>query len=234
MGPQATVDLMQRVIRATPAEDDADHVRMIVDNNPRVPSRVRALIDGDGESPVPCLREMARRLEVHGADFLAIPCNTVHVYYDEIASAVSVPVLHMVRLTAQTVAADCPGLRSAGVLASDAILLTGLYEKAFGPAGVQVLYPREHVQARLMGTIRRIKAGVLNEAEKGALLEAAGDLEAQGAGALVVACTELSLGAGILYGRPRVYDASQVLAEAIVAAAGPVRRSSPPGGPAPK
>ena len=34
MGPEATVDLMMRVIRATPAEDDIDHIRMFVDNNP--------------------------------------------------------------------------------------------------------------------------------------------------------------------------------------------------------
>lgn len=30
MGPEATVELMRRVIAAAPAEDDADHIRMIV------------------------------------------------------------------------------------------------------------------------------------------------------------------------------------------------------------
>ena len=46
MGPEATVDLMQRVIDATPAKGDADHIRMLVDSNPEVPSRIEALIDG--------------------------------------------------------------------------------------------------------------------------------------------------------------------------------------------
>ncbi|MBI5584855.1 MAG: aspartate/glutamate racemase family protein, partial [Deltaproteobacteria bacterium] len=68
MGPEATVDLQQRVLRATAAEDDADHLRMIVDNNPKIPSRIKALIEGTGESPVPVLRDMARRLESYGAD----------------------------------------------------------------------------------------------------------------------------------------------------------------------
>jgi aspartate racemase len=234
MGPEATVDLMRRVIRATPAEDDADHVHMIVDNNPRVPSRIRALIEGDGESPVPCLREMARRLETHGAHFLAIPCNSAHAYFDEIASAVSIPVLHMIRLTVEAVADECPGLRFVGVLASSAVLTTGLYEEAFRRAGVEVLYPRESLQGRIMQAIREIKAGGLGAAGEEAILEAARDLQERGAGALVVACTELSLAAGALAGRDRVYDAAQVLAEAIVdAASGEVRRPSPSGGPAP-
>ena len=42
MGPEATVDLMRRVLRATPAKDDVDHIRMVVDNNPKVPSRMRS------------------------------------------------------------------------------------------------------------------------------------------------------------------------------------------------
>ena len=49
MGPDATVELMRRVLRATPARDDADHIRMIVDNNPKVPTRNTALIEGTGE-----------------------------------------------------------------------------------------------------------------------------------------------------------------------------------------
>ena len=81
MGPEATVDLMTRVIGKTPAVNDQDHLRMLVDNNPKIPSRIAAIIEGTGESPVPVLTEMARGLEVQGASFLAIPCNTAHVYH---------------------------------------------------------------------------------------------------------------------------------------------------------
>src|ERR1700723_4357749 len=80
MGPEATVDLMRRVIAATPARDDADHIHLLVDNNPKVPSRIAALIDGTGCDPAPALCEMAKGLEAQGADFLVIPCNTAHYY----------------------------------------------------------------------------------------------------------------------------------------------------------
>src|SRR5690606_12563971 len=88
MGPEARVDLMRRIINATPVEDDADHIRMLVDNNPKVPARIKAISDGTGESPAPCLIEMAQGLERQGADFLVIPCNTAHHYYEEVASSV--------------------------------------------------------------------------------------------------------------------------------------------------
>lgn len=88
MGPEATVELMQRVIRATPARDDADHVRMIVDNNPKVPSRIAALIERRGDDPAPVIADMARGLEAAGADFLVIACNTAHHYLPTIRAAV--------------------------------------------------------------------------------------------------------------------------------------------------
>src|SRR5690625_6011140 len=76
MGPEATIELMQRIVSKTPAADDQDHIHMIVDNNPKVPSRIQALLEGTGDNPAPVLMAMARRLEQAGADFLVIPCNT--------------------------------------------------------------------------------------------------------------------------------------------------------------
>jgi aspartate racemase len=220
MGPEATVDLMQRVIRATPALDDADHIRMLVDNNPKIPSRIKALIEGTGESPGPCLAEMARKLESWGADFLAIPCNTAHFYLEEIRSAVTIPVLDMIELTAVAVTRENPGIRAVGVLAAVAVLKTGLYENAFGRRGVGVVYPPADAQTRLMAAIRTIKTGRYG-AEEGTSLKAAADhLAADNAQALIVACTELSVIGQALDTEIRIFDAAQVLAEEIVRQAG--------------
>ena len=138
MGPEATVDLMRRIIAHTDARDDADHVRCIVDNNPKVPSRIKALLEGGGVSPGPCLADMARRLEAWGADFLCMACNTAHNYYGEVRAAVGIPVLNMVELTARAASELAPG-GAAGILASPAVRLTGLYE---GPCAALGLTPR--------------------------------------------------------------------------------------------
>ncbi len=216
MGPEATVDLLLRVIKATPARDDADHIRTIVDNDPKVPSRIRALLDGTGESPGPYLAAMGRRLESWGAAFLAMPCNTAHYYHSEIQAAVNIPVLHMIDLTAARIAGDHPGLRRVGLLAATAVVRTGLYTAAFERLGRLTLYPWDAEQGRLMDAIRTIKTGRHGAAELDTLQAAADGLVRAGAEALVVACTELSVIAGGLSSNVALYDASQVLAEAIV------------------
>jgi aspartate racemase len=221
MGPEATVDLMARVIRATPAADDADHVRMVVDNNPQVPSRIRALLDGDGESAGPCLQDMARRLEAWGVDFLAMPCNTAHHYYPEICRAVSIPVLNMLDLSAEAIANIYPGIRRVGLLASSATIRLGLYQDALARRGLEAIAPRPDTQDALMSAIRRIKTGRYGEDVDMALKAAAEHLVATGAGVLLVACTELSVVADRLKAPCPVVDSAQVLAEAVVREARP-------------
>jgi aspartate racemase len=216
MGPEATVDLQQRVIRATPAVDDSDHIRMIVDNNPQIPSRIKALIEGTGESPVPCLQEMARKLAAYGADFLAIPCNTAHTYFEEIQSAVQIPVLNMIGLTVKKVLAENPGLQRVGVLASRAVITNDLYSEPFRQSGIQTLYPAEETQRQLMEAIKTVKTGHYGSKEQGALRQAAAELIAAGAEVLIIACTELSLLTQALSPVVPLADTAQVLAEGIV------------------
>ncbi len=216
MGPEATVDLMRRVIAGTPARDDADHVRMLVDSNPQVPSRIEALIEGTGESPVRCLVEMARGLEAQGADFLVIPCNTAHHYHAEVAAAVRVPVLNLIEMTARDAARSCPELARVGLLASSALQQIRLYEPWFQRLGARVLYPGSGVQQELMALIRAVKAGRHTPAQVAACDRAAEDLGACGAQCLIVACTELSVVVERLRTDLPVCDAADVLARAVV------------------
>src|ERR1700760_783522 len=105
MGPEATVDFLHRLVARTPARDDADHLHVLVDNNPKIPSRIAALIDGTGEDPAPVLCAMAKGLEAQGADFLVMPCNTAHYYLPAIAGSVAIPMLDMVALSVRKLAA---------------------------------------------------------------------------------------------------------------------------------
>jgi len=216
MGPEATVDLMMRVIRATPAEDDMDHIRMFVDNNPKVPSRIKAIIGGTGESPAPAMAEMARNLAALGADFLVIPCNTAHYYYDEVSSAVDIPVMNMIDITVQTVFHENASIVTAGILASKAVLMKGLYRKSFKRQGVDVIYPSSEVQESLMSTVRTIKTGNYDTGDRNVLQSAAKQLVRKGAEALIVGCTELSVISDGIDAGVKVYDSSQLLAENIV------------------
>ncbi|MFO7728816.1 MAG: amino acid racemase [Desulfonatronovibrio sp.] len=216
MGPEATVDLMNRIIKATPAKDDIDHIRMVVDNNPKVPSRIRALIEGNGPSPGPCLQEMARKLENWGVDFLAMPCNTAHFYHQEIQEAVSIPVLDMIELTVGQIAGSHSQINTVGLIASTAVINLDIYKNAFALKDINLITPQPRLQDALMSAIRCIKTCRYGEEVGLTMQKAADDLIQNGAQVLLIACTELSIiGSGVRAEIP-ILDAAQILAEAIV------------------
>ena len=217
MGPEATIDLMQRIIRLTPALDDIDHLRCIVDNNPKVPSRIKAIIDGNGEDPGPCMADMARRLESWGAYFLAIPCNTAHYYYKTVADAVKIPVINLIDLVVSQVKMTNPNCLKIGVLASTALLMTGLYEKRFKEVGIEVVYPAPEFQERLFQVIKDIKTGNTSMEVVKKYREICKNLNSAGVESAIIACTELGI---ISYDLPfEIIDAAEILAQEIVSVA---------------
>lgn len=191
MGPQATILLMQKVLASVAAADDADHIPLIVDQNPQVPSRIRHIIEGQGEDPGPVLAAMARGLVAAGAEAVAMPCNTAHHYADSIRSAVDVPFLNMVDLSV-TRAAGLAGLDGkVGILASPAVRKTGLFDVRFARYGVQPVYPRD--EAAMLTAIRQIKASGPGPQAQSLLQSASKELLDQGASVQMIACTEFSL-----------------------------------------
>jgi aspartate racemase len=214
MGPEATVDLMRRVIAATPAQDDADHIHMIVDNNPQVPSRIAALIDGTGVSPLPTLCTMAQRLKTAGATVLAMPCNTAHHYYDGVCSSVDLPFLNMIELTVQRVQSLFLAQRRVGLLASTAVLQIGLYHQQLAAAGLETVQPAQ--QNDLMAIIKAVKRGDTGQSVRHRFAQIASQLAAT-SDISIIACTELSVLADSLPADAPSLDALDVLVDEIVA-----------------
>jgi aspartate racemase len=214
MGPEATVDLMQRIIRLTPALDDVDHIRCIVDSNPKVPSRIKAIIEGDGEDPGPCMADMGRRLESWGADFLVIACNTAHYYYDAVQDAVDIPVINLIDLVTRHVKTHFPDQGIVGILASPAVAMTGLYAKRFKPMGIDDIWPDPDHQKRLLGIIKAVKKGDTGDRVRSDFAGVCENLKERGASLAIIACTELSALGGTL--PIDCVDAAEILASEIV------------------
>lgn len=189
MGPEATILLMQKVMAAVPARDDADHVPLIVHQNPQVPSRIKALIEGTGEDPGPTLARMARDLQAAGAQALAMPCNTAHHYAPAVVTATPLPFLNMLDLTVEALASQ--GARRIGMLASPATRFAGVFSAPFAAHGLTPVYLPD--DSRLLALIRAVKASEMPSTLKARLNQEAEALLTQGADHLLVACTELSL-----------------------------------------
>lgn len=191
MGPEATILLMQKVLGAVQATDDADHVPLIVDQNPQVPSRIRHLIEGTGEDPAPVLADMARRLVRGGAQALAMPCNTAHHYVQAVRGATDVPFLDMVEASVGHAASLLPDGGAVGVLASPAVRKVGLFDAPLATRGLRAIYPQD--EAALLANIRLIKSRGLQPEARHALVQASADLAGKGARVQMIACTEFSL-----------------------------------------
>ncbi|MDQ7819814.1 MAG: amino acid racemase [Armatimonadota bacterium] len=192
LGPWATLDLFEKILRLTPAERDQDHLRVIIDNNPRVPDRGPAIL-GEGEDPTPALVEGARTLERAGADFIVIPCNTAHYFHASIQAAVGIPVLHIMEEVAAAARAEVPQVRTLGLLATPATVASRLYHHACGGVGREVIAPDAAGQEVVTAAIYAVKAGRRDRRLTGDLLAVVRDLVSRGAGAIILGCTELPL-----------------------------------------
>ncbi len=215
MGPEATVLLMQKIIAATPARDDADHVPLIVDQNPQVPSRIRHLVEGGGADPGPVLAMMAQRLQAAGAAALAMPCNTAHHYAPAIRAAVTVPLIDMVALSAAHARELAGSSPKVGILASPAVRRIGLFDRALQEAGLVPAYPVD--EDAMLAAIRHIKASGPTRDARAALAAASADLLARGATLQMIACTEFSLIADAVAAGVIVFDTLDVLTNATIA-----------------
>ncbi len=219
MGPGATIDLMQRILRLTPAPegrdmDDIDHIRCLVDNNPKIPSRIKAIIDKDGEDPGPFIADMAKGLESWGADFLAIPCNTAHYYYDIVQKAVNIPVINLIDIVCNHIKTHFPDHDKIGILASTAVKITQLYSNKLKRFDIKDVWPDSDHQAILLKVIKEIKKGNMDSKVQNDYAQVCDNLLHKGVKTAIIACTELS----ILKGKTSIYtvDAAEILAKEIV------------------
>ena len=163
--------------------------------------------------------EMARNLVTWGANFLVIPCNTAHYYYEAVQSAVNVPVLNMIDLTVNAITMENPEYRRPGLLASTGVIKTGLFKKCFEKKGLGLITPSDSVQEKVMMAIKQIKTGHFGKREIELVNAAAKEMSLAKADVLIVACTELSIISSALKSDVLLFDTSQILAEAVVTAA---------------
>jgi aspartate racemase len=215
MGPEATVLLMQRLLSAARATDDAGHIPLIVDQNPQVPSRIRHIIDGTGDDPGPVLAAMAQRLQTAGAAAIAMPCNTAHHYRPTIRAAVQVPFLDMVAASVTRAASMAQAGVSIGILGSPALRRIGLFDTALAARGLTPAYPSD--EGAMLDAIRAIKAHGATDSACATLLAASTSLYDRGAAVQMIACTEFSLIADAVDPRAQVFDTLDVLVSEIAA-----------------
>ncbi len=223
MGPMATLDLFRKVLESTDAHNDAEHIRIYMDCHTGIPDRTKAILSG-GESPVPYILESAEKLAAMGADFLLIPCNTSHYFYEEIVNGSPIPVMNMIRETATALKREA--VTCVGLLATDGTVQSGVYQKELARAGIQTVSPDADGQREVMRLIYDgVKAGA-NSFDTTLLKQELQRMREMGAQRIVLGCTELPIAfENYDISSNDTVDPTDILAKAAVAAAGyPVKQ----------
>lgn len=195
VGPAATVDFMDKVVRNTPASRDQDHIKMVVEQNPQIPDRTAHLLHQEAD-PTVSLYATCKRLESEGASAIAIPCNTAHAFVQHIQPYLAIPIVNMLTETIASIRAQYGTVRPVGLLATSGTIASRVYHDAAQAAGITLMTPTEAFQEHVMSAIygeHGVKAGHVDGACRDSLRAAIEHLALSGAKVIILGCTELPL-----------------------------------------
>lgn len=196
LGPAATVDLYDKIVKATPAKTDQEHIKVVVEQNPQIPDRTACLLEG-GEDPTLALFNCAERLEKDGCDALIVPCNTAHAFVPYLERRIGIPFINMQQTALDEIKAKLGSDARIGLLATTGTVRTGIYADKAKAMGLPMFTPDEAHQKRVMAAIygpQGAKAGFTDGVCREDLLSAAAYLvETYGCNCLILGCTELPL-----------------------------------------
>src|SRR5450830_1733538 len=232
VGPAATVDFIEKVIKNTPATRDQDHIKLVVDYFSKNTAPTENLI-AEGADPTVAIYAACKRLESDNADLIAIPCNTAHAFVERIQSYLSIPIVNMLSETVSYIEQQHRNKTCIGLLATSGTIASGVYHQNVERSKFSMVVPDAEHQALVMDVIygeQGVKAGFINDEVRAKLRRAMAYLVANGANVIVLGCTELPL----LFAQDDkfavagkivpVLDPTEILARKCVALASPLAR----------
>ena len=213
VGPLATAYFMEMIIRNTPAKTDQDNIPMIIFNDPQIPDRTAYILGQSDQNPLTEMENVARWLENAGADYLAIPCNTAHFFYDGICDAVDLPVLSIMEETTKKVANVLGKKGRVGLMATEGTVASKVFQDYLASSNIECFTPCEEDQKTVTSLIYdQVKANKPYDVDE--FMRVANQLREDGADIVIVGCTELSVIYQDLQDKPEwMIDTLQVLSD---------------------
>ena len=226
LGPAAGIRFAALLTEQTDATHDQAHLNFLFSSFACTPDRsaylcrlAKSAVSPDADDPYPYLLHGAHALLRAGARLLVIPCNTAHAFYPALCRDLPVPILHIVQENAAFLQAN--GIRSVGVLATRGTVASKSYQTTLAALGIRCILPNPAAQIQVDKLIAAAKAGVFPS--RNALAALCVPLWQKGAQTVLLACTELSLGASL----PGTLDTMRPLALRTILAAGkPVKNDA--------
>ena len=196
LGPAATVDLYDKIVKATPAKNDQEHFKVVIEQNPQIDDRTACLLNG-GPDPTIAMYNCAKRLERDGCDYIIIPCNTAHAFLPRMLRHLKVPFIDMQQTMLDEIKAKFGDDARVGLMATSGTIATGIYGKKAEKMGMKMYTPDEDHQQSVMKAIygpKGAKAGFTTGECYDDLYRGAEYLvKTYDCNVLILGCTELPL-----------------------------------------
>lgn len=190
LGPMATVYFYELLTALTEASCDQEHIDMVISSRATTPDRTAYILGRSDVNPIDAMIEDAKKMVAFGAELIAIPCNTAHYFYDQLAAAVDVPILNIVEEAVTCLKND--GISRFGLLATEGTVGSGTYQRYCRAHDISCIVPDAAHQARVTEIIYdQIKQG--KRANMESFYEIAHYMRSLGCERLILGCTELSL-----------------------------------------
>lgn len=190
MGPESTILFYSEIVkifqRKFNAKYDSDYPEMFICNLP-IPDVVNGIQDEKIIKDM--LSNTAKKLETLGMDFISIPCNTIHLFYETIKKSVSIPVLNIVEETAKKIKSS--GYKKAGLLATETTYRNGLYDDWLKKYDIKLVVPSERDITEITRIIMNIMNGKRFPNDRKTIKRIKEKLIRDGAECIVLGCTEL-------------------------------------------
>jgi len=215
LGPETTAEFYLDLVFACQKKDKTHRPSIIISSVP-LPYKIEeeAIAKNIGfERIPPFLIQEAKRLEKAGADFIVMPCNSLHVFIKEIRDAVDIPVLSIVEETVKFLKKN--NLNRVGIVSTSATIKNRLYENAFAENKIGCETPDDFQQAKMGKFILNLVTGMQNNKDRNELMQIINSFEKKNVDCVVLACTDLQL---LIPQHPtlKIFDTMKIFADAAV------------------
>ncbi|MEK7535701.1 MAG: amino acid racemase [Patescibacteria group bacterium] len=215
LGPETTSEFYLDIVFSSSKKDKTARPGIIISSVP-LPYQIEEdlILRSEGaERYIPYLTTEAQRLEKAGAEFIVMPCNSLHVFIKQIRESVSVPVLSIVEEMVKFLKQE--NMNRVGIVSTSATIKNKLYETAFAEHGIEYVAPDELQQARMGKFILNLVTGQQKNRDRDELIGIINDFEGKNVDCVILACTDLQL---LIpqHSKLKIFDTMKIFADATV------------------
>lgn len=149
MGTLATTNFLVEMNKRHFPENDQDYFNYILMNHADIPDRTEYILDPTKPNPVEAVIEDVHMLNLLKPEFIIMPCNTIHYFFDDIQKETDIPILNMIDLTVDYIAERYQGAKKVGLFATEGTHQSRIYENRLVEKGYQVVLPDRALQDKI-------------------------------------------------------------------------------------